>query len=192
MRFDAVIIGGGYAGCTAAGILSDAGMKVCVVSEGLSLSVSGSKTPYAAQSALQKRGVTILRGDRAVGAKVEDGRVLGITTRNLGPGTMLEAPFYILATGKFFSRGLLSDKEHIWEPVFGADVEYGAERTSWFDEDFSAPQPFMGFGVKTDSSARVYVGGKVLENLFATGDIVAKGCKEANVTKLIEDYAGRE
>ena len=50
----------------------------------------------------------------------------------------------------------------------------------------------MGFGVKTDSSARVYVGGKVLENLFATGDIVAKGCKEANVTKLIEDYAGRE
>ena len=192
MKFDAVIIGGGYAGCTAAGILSDAGLKVCVVSEGLSLAVSGSKTPYAAQAELQKHGVTFLRGDRAMGAKIEDGRVKGLETRNLGSGTILEADFYILATGKFFSRGLLSDKEHIWEPVFGADVEYSTDRTTWYDEDFSAPQPFMGFGVKTDASAHVFVGGKALENLYASGDIVAKGCKEANVTKLIEDYARRD
>ena len=50
----------------------------------------------------------------------------------------------------------------------------------------------MDFGVKTDASARVLVDGKALENLYAAGDIVAKGCKEANVTKLIEDYARRD
>ena len=192
MRFDAVIIGGGYAGCTAAEALLGAGLKVCVVSEGLSLAVSGSKAPYSRLASIQKRGATVLRGDRALSAILEDGRVACVKTRNLGPETMLEADFFILASGKFFSRGLLSDKEHIWEPVFGADVEYGTDRTSWFDDDFSASQPFMGFGVKTDSSARVFVGGKALANLYAAGDIVAKDCKQVNVNKLIEDYAGRD
>lgn len=169
MRFDAVIIGGGWSGCEAAELLVEAGKKVCIVSEGLSLAAVKYDSPYARLAALQKQGAVVLRGDRAVSGKIEDGRVVEIRTRNLDEPLMADE--YVLATGKFFSRGLLSDKEHIWEPLFGADVEYDPDRSKWFDPDFEASQPFMKFGVKTDAGGRVLVGGQAIVNLTAVGDI---------------------
>ena len=169
MRFDVIIIGGGWAGCTAAEPLVEAGKKVCIVSEGLSLSAVKYESPYARLATLQKQGAEVLRGDRAISGKIEDGKVVEIRTRNMDEP--LVADEYVLATGKFFSRGLLSDKEHIWEPLFGADVAYDPDRTKWFDPDFEAPQPFMKFGVKTDTEGRVLVGGKAIVNLTAVGDI---------------------
>lgn len=169
MRFDVIIIGGGWAGCTAAEQLVEAGRKVCIVSEGLSLAAVKYDSPYARLATLQKQGVTVLRGDRAVCGKIEDGKVVEVRTRNLGEP--LVADEYILATGKFFSRGLLSDKDHIWEPVFGADVDYDPDRTKWYDPDFDAPQPFMKFGVKTDAEGHVLVEGRAIVNLTAVGDI---------------------
>ena len=166
-----VVIGGGWAGCAAAEQFADAGLKVCVVSEGLSLTIPDLQKPYERIARLQKNGVTVLRGDRALRGTIEDDRVTGVITRNLGENTPLTADKYVLATGKFFSRGLLSDKDHIWEPVFGADVEYDADRSRWFNPDFGARQPFMKFGVKTDSEHRVMVGGRAIVNLLAVGDI---------------------
>ncbi len=169
MRFDAIIIGGGWAGCSAAEPLVEAGKKVCIVSEGLSLSAVKYDSPYARLAALQKRGAVVLRGDRAISGKIEDGRVVEVRTRNLDEALVAEQ--YVLATGKFFSRGLLSDKEHIWEPVFGADVVYDPDRRKWYDPDFDAPQPFMKFGVRTDADGKVFVGGHLITNLTAVGDI---------------------
>lgn len=169
MRFDAIIIGGGWAGCSAAEPLVEAGKKVCIVSEGLSLSAVKYDSPYARLAALQKQGAVVLRGDRAISGKIEDGRVVEVRTRNLDEALVAEQ--YVLATGKFFSRGLLSDKEHIWEPVFGADVVYDPDRRKWYDPDFDAPQPFMKFGVRTDADGKVFVGGHLITNLTAVGDI---------------------
>ena len=169
MRFDAIIIGGGWAGCSAAEPLVEAGKKVCIVSEGLSLSAVKYDSPYARLAALQKQGAVVLRGDRAISGKIEDGKVVEIRTRNMDEP--LVADEYVLATGKFFSRGLLSDKEHIWEPVFGADVVYDPDRRKWYDPDFDVPQPFMKFGVRTDADGKVFVGGHLITNLTAVGDI---------------------
>lgn len=169
MRFDVVIIGGGWAGCSAAEKLVEAGRKVCIVSEGLSLSAVKYDSPYARLAALQKQGAVVLRGDRAVCGKIEDGKVVEVRTRN--QDEPLVADEYILATGKFFSRGLLSDKDHVWEPVFGADVDYDPDRTKWYDPDFDAPQPFIKFGVKTDAEGHVLVEGRAIVNLTAVGDI---------------------
>ena len=171
MKFDVIIIGGGWAGCTEAEKLAEAGSKVCVISEGLSLASVRYETPYSRHAGLQKAGVTVLRGDRAERGIIEDGKVTGIITRNLGEGEPLTADRYVLATGKFFSRGLLSDKDRIWEPVFGADVDYDPDRTKWFSQDFEADQPFMKFGVKTDAKGHVLVDGKSIVNLTAVGDI---------------------
>ena len=169
MKFDVVIIGGGWAGCTAAENLVEAGRKVCIVSEGLSLAAVKYDSPYARLAALQKQGVFVLRGDRAVCGKIEEGKVVEVRTRN--QDEPLVADEYILATGKFFSRGLLSDKDHVWEPVFGVDVDYDPDRTKWYDPDFDAPQPFMKFGVKTDAEGRVSVDGRTIVNITAVGDI---------------------
>ena len=171
MKFDVIIIGGGWAGCTEAERLVKTGAKVCMVSEGLSLASVTYSSPYARHADLQKKGVTVLRGDRVLRGRIDGDKVTEVITRNLGEGEALTADKYVLATGKFFSRGLLSDKEHIWEPVFGADVDYDPDRTKWFDPEFNAPQPFMKFGVKTDAEGRVMVGGHAIVNLTAVGDI---------------------
>ncbi|MBQ9309848.1 MAG: FAD-binding protein [Bacteroidales bacterium] len=191
MNFDIVIIGGGWTGCSLAGRLCAAGMKVCVVSDGLSLSESASPSPYARLAALQSKGAVILRGDRAEGGIWDGSGLLAIYTRNLGNGTPLYASDFILATGKFFSRGLLSDKLHVWEPVFGSDVLSAGDRTDWFKEGFSERQPFMDFGVRTDAYGRILFGGVPALNLYAAGDIVAAGFDECDLDYLL-DHAGKE
>ncbi len=191
MKFDVVVIGGGWAGRTVADRLAGAGLRVCVVSEGLSLTAVHDESPYSCLAGLQKKGVTVLRGDRALQGRADADKVTGLVTRNLGPDTMLEADAFVLATGKFFSRGLLSDMNHIWEPVFGADVAYDADRTKWADPEFSSHQPFMDFGVRTDEAGHVLVSGRPVMNLYAAGEILAAGSKEFDTDSFIEEYEHR-
>lgn len=165
MRYDVVIIGGGLAGMTAGVELQKAGRKCIAVAGGGSLH----KTPIAEFSAL---GGCLLRGDFAVGGEWVDDRLKCIYTRNLGM-TTLEADIFILATGKFFSRGLVSTMAGITEPVFGCDVEYDHDRSRWIDEDFFKPQPFESFGVVTDGYGRVMIEGSPALNLYAVGELVA-------------------
>ena len=191
MKFDVVIIGGGWAGRSVADRLALAGMKVCIVSEGLSLAVAGNNAPYSYLAALQQRGVTVLRGDRAIKGIITGSKATGVITRNLGKDTVLKADAFVLATGKFFSRGLLSDMNHIWEPVFGADVSYDADRTKWAESEFFVHQPFMDFGVLTDGAGHVLAGGESVVNLYAAGEILSAGSKEFDIDSFIEEYEHR-
>lgn len=190
--YDFVIIGGGSSGCDAAERLVGAGLRVCIVSEGISLAFRGLEHPYKRLAALQKAGAVVLRGDRALSGIIEDGRLVSVVTRNLGPSTPLKARHFLLASGKFFSRGLMSDKTHIWEPVFGADVRYDTDRTKWYDADFASEQPFMAYGVITDEKGCVLLGGKPVDALWAVGNIVASGCAAADIDKMIESYEESE
>lgn len=175
MRYDVVIIGGGLAGMTAAVALRKAGKEVIVVSEGLSLH----ETPRKEFVSL---GGTLLPGDSVISGEWDGNRLLSVRTRNL-EGTPLEAGAFILATGKFFSRGLISTMDRIYEPVFGADVEYDEDRDNWVNPDFHAEQPFEHFGVKTED-CRVVIGGITSENLFAAGEILAG---EVDIIKSAEE-----
>ncbi len=185
MKYDVIIIGGGLAGCTAASELAAAGRKVAMFSEGLSLHdatvgpaspKAQQHSPYAALSALAAEGVTVFRGDSIINACLsEDGTsVKMVFSRNLG-SEPLEAGAYLLATGKFFSRGIMSNMEKVFEPVFDADVEFEEDHEKWFDPDFFAPQPYEKFGVKTDAEGHVIKGGRSICNLFAAGQVMAGG-----------------
>lgn len=189
MKFDAVVIGGGKAGCEAASHLLDAGLKVCLVSAGLTMDAEGTD-PWADNRAVARRGAVVLRGDTAVSADIQADAVLSVRTECL-EDEPLEARLFILASGKYFSRGLLSDMERIYEPVFGADVDYIPGRENWYARDFSAPQPFLAFGVKTDAQGRVLLGGKSMKNLYATGDILAKDAPAADIEAIAIEYAGK-
>lgn len=166
MKFDVVIIGGGKSGTLAAYKLARAGKRCAVVSAGHCLG----KTFRREFIAL---GGTFLNGDRVTGGNVEGGRVQYVRTENLGENTVLEAGHFILCTGKFFSRGLISTIAKIYEPVFGCDVLYAQDRSEWTVDDFFAKQPFENFGLRVDDSSRVYVGGNVISNLYAAGEILA-------------------
>ena len=163
MRYDVIIIGGGLAGLTAGVEILRAGRTCCCVSEGLSLH----QVPIAEYIAL---GGVYLCGDSAADSEWDGDVLKCIYTRNL-EGTRLEAEHFILATGKFFSRGLVSDMDGIREPLFGADVEYEPDMDKWYDNDFYAPQPFESFGVRT-FEGRVLIGGVPSANLYAAGEIL--------------------
>jgi len=165
MRFDVVIIGGGRAGIAAGTALERAGLKCAIVAAGLNFE----KTP---RSEFISLGGTVFKGDRALEGVWDNHFLKAIKTRNLGR-TLLSADYFILASGKFFSRGLVATMDRVYEPVFGADVEYDEDRGNWTVPDFFAPQPFEKFGVLTDGSGRLMIGGVASENLFAAGEILA-------------------
>ncbi len=165
MKYDVVIIGGGLAGMTAGVALCRAGKSCIAVAEGLSLHKTLRKEFISS-------GGMILAGDSVLDGVFDSGILKAVHTRNL-ENTLLEADYFILATGKFFSRGLVSTMDKIYEPVFGADVSYDEDRTSWCNSDFYAPQSFEKFGVITDGDYRVMIGGQPVENLYAAGEILA-------------------
>ena len=183
MKFDIIVIGGGLAGCSAADVLAEAGRKVALFSEGLSLHDASegpashkeqTRPPYAALSALAAKGVTVFRGDSIIKAEMsEDGSlVTKVFSRNLGDEP-LEAGAYVLATGKFFSRGIISNMEGMYEPVFDADVEFEADHSKWISPDIYALQPYERFGVKTDAEGHVLKAGISVVNLYAAGQVLA-------------------
>ena len=183
MKYDVIVIGGGLAGCTAAGVLTDAGRRVALFSEGLSLHDASDgpasraaqlTPPYQALSSLAARGVSVFRGDSIIRAELSgDGmHVERVFSRNLGDEP-LEAAAFVLATGKFFSRGILATMDRVYEPVFDADVDYLPDHSRWYDTDFFAEQPYERFGVRTDSSRRVMKGGLIIDNLYAAGQVMA-------------------
>lgn len=173
MKYDVVILGGGRAGLSAAAKLSAAGRKVLVIGGGRSLYTVGSQ---------RSDSFTLLRGVFALRGEFSGNRLLRVFADKL-TGTPLEADFFILATGKFFSRGLISTMNVIFEPVFGCDVCYERDRSRWTDPDFFAPQPFERFGLVCDEAGRVSIDGQTVSNLFAAGEILAG---EVDVEQSVE------
>ena len=165
MKFDVIIIGGGRAGTEIGAALQKSGINCLIVAKGLSINPS-KRTEFVAC------GGTLLPGDSVVGGGFDGAVLKNVRTENL-VGTVLEADFFVLATGKFFSGGLVSTMDGIYEPVFGCDVQYETDKEKWVNPDFYADQPFERFGVVTDDSGRVSVKGVTIDNLYAAGEILA-------------------
>lgn len=166
MKYDVVIIGGGLAGLTAGLEILKAGKSCAVVSEGRSLH----ECPRAEFIA---EGGKILAGDSVTDGVFGKGRLTAVHTRNLGKNTSLEADSFILATGKFMSRGLVATMTEIIEPLFGCSTKFVEGRDNWLADNFFDRQPFEEFGVVTDSRGRVSIDGKTISNLYAAGEILA-------------------
>lgn len=145
--------------------LQKSGKRTLVVASGLTLH-DAPRSEYVAA------GGTVLPGDTVLGGEFEGGKFLAVKTHNLG-STLLKADAFILCTGKFFSKGLVSTLTKVYEPVFGCDVQYEKDRSKWTTGNFADDQPFMEFGVVTDEIGRVSIDGSVIENLYAAGEILA-------------------
>lgn len=190
MKFDVVIIGGGRAGIAAGTALEKAGLRTAIVAAGLNFEKT-SREEYISL------GGVVFKGDKALGGVWEGRTLKSLKTKNLGR-TVLAADYFVLATGKFFSRGLVATMDTVYEPVFGADVDFDPDRGNWIDRDFFAPQPFEKFGVKTDCKGRLMIGGEISENLYAAGEILAgRPDVETTALKVAEEilretrYAGK-
>ena len=134
-------------------------------------SVPGIRTLILLKQRYQLLGGTYLMGDEVVRAHTHEGVVHSVATRNLD-NHYIEAANFILSTGGYFSKGLISNPFQVLEPVFGLDVEYKEDRNQWYNPTFKEDQPYMHFGVKADENLHALQDGKPLENLFVAGSIL--------------------
>ncbi len=156
------------------------GRPVSVVAT-LPPSVPGIKNQIALRRKFERLGGVYFLGDTAEGYEEKEGRITAVHTVNHGD-MAFEADNYILATGSYFSRGLVAGRDGIREPLFGLDVACAADRSEWYDRDLFAAQPFEKFGVATDGCLHGLRGGRAIDNLYVAGaglagfDPVKEGC----------------
>ena len=140
-------------------------------------SVPGIRTQMLLKRRFEVLGGTFLMGDEVTSAALHEGVVSSITTRNLDTARLF-ADHFILASGGYFSKGLAATPTQVYEPLFGLDIDYPAERKDWYDADFFAEQPFMDFGVKTDALLHAVKDGEPVKNLFCIGSVLGGTRKE--------------
>lgn len=133
--------------------------------------VPGVRTQLMLREHFQRLGGTYLLGDTATRGEFQNGLLSRLYTSNLGE-MPLEADTFVLASGSFFSYGIMANMEKIYEPVFSLDVNIKGGRTEWYDKDVYAPQPYMEAGVVTDHEFHPLLMGKPVKNLYAAGSVL--------------------
>ena len=128
------------------------------------------------QTRLRKRflslGGTFMLGSTVRNAVINHGRITSVTASNL-PDQRLSADNFILATGSFMGNGLVATQNSIVEPIMNLDVNALPEREEWTSQQLNDRQPYMEFGVKTDTNLHPAINGATVQNLWAAGAVLS-------------------
>lgn len=135
-------------------------------------SVPGIRMQMMLRKHFQKLGGVYMLGDSVISGEFKDGKLKSIKTNNHGD-TLFEADNFILASGSFFSKGLASDVNGVYEPIFGLDVDSLEVRSDWYKRNLFEAQPYMTFGVATDRDFHVLKDGEAVTNVYAAGSVLS-------------------
>ncbi len=144
-------------------------------------SVPGIRSQILLRKRFEELGGLYFLGDHVNDGIIEGNQLKEIHTTNHGDIKM-EADQFILATGSFYSKGLVATPDKIYEPIFGLDIDASDKREDWFDEKVFNNQPFMQYGVKADDDFRATINGNPIDNLFVAGSVLggANALKEGS------------
>ena len=138
-------------------------------------SVPGIRSQMSLKAEFEKAGGRFFLGDTAIDATAsENGDIINIGTVNFDD-IRLEADNFVLATGSFFSKGLIATPEKVYEPVLGIDLLYNEGRDRWFDRNFWNRQDYISFGARIDSDLNACINGRKVGNVYAIGSLIG-GC----------------
>ena len=135
-------------------------------------SVPGIRMQMMLKKHFQKLGGVYMLGDTVVSGEFDGAQLKSIKTNNHGD-TEFAADNFILASGSFFSKGLTSDIDGVYESIFGLDVDSLDVRSEWYQRNLFEAQPYMSFGVATDKDFRVKKNGEPIENVYAAGSVLS-------------------
>ncbi|WP_087017616.1 glycerol-3-phosphate dehydrogenase subunit GlpB [Thaumasiovibrio subtropicus] len=134
-------------------------------------SLMGLRIEEALKRRLREVGGMLLNGDQVQQGIFDNGKVSAVISRN--HDMPLRANHFVLASGSYFSRGLLAERKQIREPIFDLSIASSADVP--FHDDFLSPHPhqFMQQGVTTNQAFQPEKDGKTVPNLFCAGAVLA-------------------
>jgi glycerol-3-phosphate dehydrogenase subunit B len=140
-------------------------------------SVTGMRIREAAVAQLEKKGVDGLYHKRVSQVKQVAGGGFVFQVGEKEPEATIRARAAVLASGRFFGRGLHADHRRVTETVFGLPVAQPLKRAQWYHRNFfhGPGHAVNRAGVEVDQYFRPLSegGGPAYENLFAAGSILA-------------------
>ncbi|PSP87167.1 anaerobic glycerol-3-phosphate dehydrogenase subunit B [Halobacteriales archaeon QS_4_66_20] len=136
-------------------------------------SLPGLRLEDALFAALDEAGASIETGNPVVDFDGED-RIERVYIEKNGAEIPNTAEEYVLATGGLVGKGVQSDREGVYEPIFDCHVAHPADRYDWFENEVFGDHTFARFGVETDDDLRPLDGGGDVEfaNLRAAGAVL--------------------
>lgn len=138
----------------------------------VSVSVPGMRAQRLLTNEFTRLGGTFIGDDKVIAATIASGKVRAVRSANHGDQEF-GADNFVFATGSFYGRGLVATHQKVYEPVANLDVVFEADRDEWSAPHILEPQPFQRFGVATDSQLHPTIGGRVVENAWAVGSLLA-------------------
>lgn len=135
-------------------------------------SVPGIRTQATLKEEYLKLGGEFLLGDTVCAGDIKDSKVVSLSTVNFEEIKVM-TDNVVLASGSFFSKGLIADPYKVYEPVFGLDVDFSENRGEWYNLNFFKKQNYVNFGVKTNEKFQTSIQGKTIENLYAIGSVLS-------------------
>jgi glycerol-3-phosphate dehydrogenase subunit B len=138
--------------------------------------IAGLRLREVMEQALESKGVQLLLKKRVSAFRTE-GNGLSFRVSQGGVDHDIEAKGAVLAGGRFIGKGLMSDRAHVWEPLFGLPVHQPPSREEWHRADFYDLQghPINQAGLEVDIKFRPLAdtGRPADPNLHAAGTILA-------------------
>jgi len=140
-------------------------------------SQAGWRLRAAFDRGLPPRGVRMFSQKMVLEAETDERGGLLFHVGAERPEATIRAKAAILASGRFFGKGLRAERNGIRETVFGLPIVEPERREHWHQQHFYAPagHPLNSGGIETDAALRPrgINGTPTRANLFAAGAILA-------------------
>ncbi|ELY40029.1 glycerol-3-phosphate dehydrogenase subunit GlpB [Natronorubrum tibetense] len=142
-------------------------------------SLPGMRLEDLLYDALEDAGVRTASGVPVIGYETEDedgddARIDHVVVDRHGAEIPYRADQYVLATGGLVGKGVRSERERVFEPLFDCHVPHAEDRYDWFVDDVFGEQPYARFGLPADRELRPLDGNEDPEfsNLRAAGAVL--------------------
>ncbi|PCR91557.1 glycerol-3-phosphate dehydrogenase subunit GlpB [Natrinema ejinorense] len=121
-------------------------------------------------------GVPVVDYESAADGTDADGseRIARVIVDRNGAAVPHRADQYVLATGGLVGKGVESERQRVFEPIFDCHVPHPTDRYDWFVDDVFGDHPYAQFGLPVDRELRPLDAddGPEFSNLRAAGAVL--------------------